>query len=107
MKKSPDTLNFDGNTAEGTEEEGAGSVPDAPPPKVSPHKLGYTSPHKDGILNPNAKRLLQSPLGTNIDTNFVAIGNPEQIVNEEHLEFAKFLHETVSKLKLKAPNRKQ
>ena len=49
MKKSPDTLNFDGNTAEGTEEEGAGSVPDAPPPEVSPNKQGATSPHKDKI----------------------------------------------------------
>ena len=48
----------------------------------------------------NAKRLMQSPLGSNIDTNYVAIGNPEQIVTEEHLEFSKYLHETVSKLKL-------
>ena len=52
MKKSPDTLNFDGNTAEGTEEEGAGSVPDAPPPKLTPHKPGTTSPQKYGIPIP-------------------------------------------------------
>ena len=49
----------------------------------------------------NAKRLLQSSLGSKIDTDYVAIGNPEQIVTEEHLEFAKHLHEVIVKLELK------
>ena len=48
MKKSPDTLNFDGNTAEGTEEEGAGSVPDAPPPKVSPNNNTAEETEEEG-----------------------------------------------------------
>ena len=55
----------------------------------------------------NAKILQQSPLGPNVDTNYVAIGNPEQIVNEDQLKLANFLHETVSKLELKPPNKKK
>ena len=55
----------------------------------------------------NAKRLMQSTLGSNIDKNYVAIGNPEQIVTEDHLEFAKYLHETISELELKPPIKKK
>ena len=50
---------------------------------------------------------MQSPLGSNIDTNYVALGNPEHIVTEECLEVAKYLHETVSKLELKPPSKKK
>ena len=45
----------------------------------------------------NAKRLLQSPLGFKIDT----------IVTEEHLEFAKHLHEIIVKLELKPAFKKK
>ena len=55
----------------------------------------------------NAKRLLQSSLGSKIDTYYVAIGNPEQIVTEEHLEFAKHLHEVIVKLELKPAFKKK
>ena len=60
---------------------------------------------KSGVVR-NAKRLLQSPLGTSIDTNYVAIGTPEQIVNEDKLNFANFLHVTISKLELNLPIKK-
>ena len=42
---------------------------------------------KSGVVR-NAKRLLQSPLGTSIDTNYVTIGNPEQIDTDGMIQLA-------------------
>ena len=49
----------------------------------------------------NAKRLLQLPLGSEIGTDNVTIGNPDMIATEEQLEFVKYLHEVIVKLELK------
>ena len=54
----------------------------------------------------NAKRLRQLPLGADIGTENVTIGNPDLVTSIEKLEFIKYLHEEIKKLELKAPQKK-
>ena len=54
----------------------------------------------------NAKRLRQLPLGADIGTENVTIGNPDLVTSIEKLEFIKHLHEVIEKLELKAPQKK-
>ena len=50
--------------------------------------------YKSGVVR-NAKRLLQSQLGANIDNNYVSIGHPLHVGNKEQLNFISHLHETI------------
>ena len=54
----------------------------------------------------NAKRLRQLPLGADIGTENVTIGNPDLVSSNEKLEFIKHLHDVIEKLELKAPQKK-
>ena len=54
----------------------------------------------------NAKGLRQSPLGSDIGSENVMIGNPDLETSNEQLEFVKYLHEAIERLELKAPLKK-
>ena len=54
----------------------------------------------------NAKRLRQLPLGAEIGTGSVSIGNPDLVSSKEQLEFIIHLHDVIEKLELRAPNKK-
>ena len=54
----------------------------------------------------NAKRLRQLPLGADIGTGSVSIGNPDLVSSNEKLEFIIHLHDVIEKLELKAPLKK-
>ena len=54
----------------------------------------------------NAKRLRQLPLGADIGTENVTIGNPDLVSSNEKLDFIKHLHEVIEKLELKVPQKK-
>ena len=49
-------------------------------------RVQYKSLYKSGVVR-NVKRLLKSQLGANIDNNYVPIGHPLHVGNEEQLDF--------------------
>ena len=54
----------------------------------------------------NAKRLLQLPLGSEIGTDNVTIGNLDLTTIDEKLEIVKYLQEVIDEMELKAPLKK-
>ena len=65
--------------------------------KILKTRLEAKSLYKSNVIR-DSKKLLTSQLGSNINTNYTAIGRPSQVENEEQLAFLNHLHDTIIKV---------